>query len=154
MKRSAALIAAAAATAVTFVAFVALAQAHAIFVPYFTPARIEFEGLEDRYPVNGSIGYTISLKGYGSNCVAFEAGIFREGGSSEEERVVYYNQIQDCRKIEVSQGPYNHTRNFTYAGQNILSMPGDYRIEVNMLDQTTGQNYHETRSFTVVEDSS
>jgi len=148
MKRFIAIVAAAAAAAVAFGAFVALAQAHAIFVPYFTPTRIEFESLEDQYPVNGSMSYSICLKGYGSNCIAFEAGIFREDGP-DEERVAYYSQVQDCRIIDVSQGPYNYTRSFSYSGDTVLGKPGDYMVDVDVLDQETGQKYAETRSFIV-----
>jgi len=145
-----AIIAAAAATAVAFGLFVVLAQAHVILVPYFTPARIEFQGLEDRYPVNGSINYSISLKGYGSNCIAFEAGIFWQDSSlPEEERVAYFNQIQDCRKIDISQGQYNYTKDFSYSGYTVLGKPGSYRIDVNVFDQITRQNYTDTRQFTV-----
>ena len=146
-------MAAAATTAAVLGVFIVLAQTHAIYVPYFTPARIEFQGLEDRYPVNGSINYAVSLKGYGSNCVAFEAGIFRKDGSlpQGEERVAYYNQIQDCRKIDISQGPYNHTRSFSYSGEVVLGKPGTYRVDVDIFDQITGQNSVGTRSF-IVED--
>lgn len=151
MKRSVAIVAAA--VAVAFGAFVALAQAHAIFVPYFTPARIEFEGLEDRYPVNGSMSYSVSLKGYGSNCIAFDAGIFREDRPNEE-RVAYYSQTQDCRTIDVSQGHYNYTRSFSYRGDTVLGKPGDYRVDVNAFDQITGQKYAESRPFIVIEDLS
>jgi hypothetical protein len=153
MKRSVVIVAAAAAAAVAFGAFVALAQAHAILVPYFTPARIEFEGLEDRYPVNGSMSYSVSLKGYGSNCIAFDAGIFREDRPNEE-RVAYYSQTQDCRTIEVSQGHYNCTRSFSYRGDTVLGKPGEYRVDVNVLDQITRQKYTESRPFTVIEDFS
>ena len=155
MKRSVPIIAAAVAAAVAFGAFVALAQAHAIFVPYFTPTRIDFQGLEDQYPVNGSMNYLISLNGYGSNCIAFEAEMVREESLLPEgEQVAYYSQVQDCRVIEISEGPYNYTRSFSYGGPVVLGKPGNYQINVNVFDQITRQNHTDARSFIVVEDSS
>ena len=152
MKRTVRIIAAVAAAAVAFSAFVALAQAHAIFAPYFTPTRIDFQGLEDQYPVNGSMNYEISVKGYGSNCIAFEAQMVRES-SELQEQAAYYGEIQDCRKIEISQGPYNYTQSFSYGGPVVLNEPGNYHINVGVFDQITRQNYADTRSFIVVDDS-
>lgn len=135
-----------------FAIFLGLAQTQSIFVPYFTRTSIEFEGLQKAYPVNGSMDYVISIKGYGSNCIALEAGIFREdSASSEEERVAYYSQIQDCRKIEISQGQYNYTKSFSYSGSTVLGEPGNYRVDISILDQVTGQKYNERSSFIVEE---
>jgi hypothetical protein len=145
---------AAAGAIAAFGVFVALAQAQAIFVSYFTLTHIEFEGLEDQYPVNGSMVYTISLKGYGSNCIAFEAEMLREDPSilGGEEKVAYFKQIQDCRKINISHGPYNYSKDFSYGGNAVLGKPGDYRVEVTVLDQITGQKYVDTHSFGVKEE--
>jgi hypothetical protein len=140
-----------AAAAVAVGVFVALAQAHAISVPYLTPMRIEFKGLDAQYPVNGSMGYAISVKGYGSNCLDFEAQVIHE---ESKDRVAYFGEVEDCRKIEIAQGPYNYTQSFSYSGATVLGRPGDYRIEVGVTDQITGQRHNETRPFIVVEDSS
>lgn len=152
MKKSIIIIVGPAAIAV-FGLFIALAQAQVILVPFFTPARIEFQGLQDQYVMNGSMIYTISLKGYGSNCIAFEAGIFRQDSSlpAGEERVAYYNQVQDCRKIDILRGQYNYTKSFSYSGNSVLGKPGDYRVDVGVFDQITRQNYNKTHSF-IVED--
>lgn len=154
MKRSVAIIAGAA-VAAAFGIFIAIAQVQVLFVPFFTPTRFEFQGLEGQYPVNGSMAYTIYLKGYGSNCIEFEAAIFREDGSlpQGEERVAYFGQKQDCREIDISQGRYNYTKSFSYGGNAVLGKPGDYRLEVAVFDQITEQNYYEIRSFIVVIES-
>lgn len=130
--------------------FVAMAQAQAIFVPYLTPTHIEFQGLESKYPVNGTMNYSISLTGYGSNCIDFQAQVIR---GQDNERVAYFGEIQDCRKIEIARGPYNYTKSFVYSGSTVLGIVGSYEIQVNVRDQITDQRYAETRSF-VVEDSS
>ena len=151
MKRFIAIIAGAT-IASAFGIFIAIAQAQLVFVPFFTPTRIEIKGLESQVPANGSMAYTISLKGYGSNCIAFESGIFRENDSlpQGEERVAYFGQKQDCRVIAISQGQYNYTKSFSYTGSAVLGKSGDYRVEVEVIDQITGQNYSERRSFSVV----
>jgi hypothetical protein len=143
-------ISAGAAAAVAVGVFVALAQSHAISVPYLTPARIEFEGLNDLYPVNGSMDYSVSVRGHGSNCLDFQASVIRE----PDERVAYFGEVQDCRKIEIAEDPYNYTKSFSYTGATVLGRPGDYRIQVDVLDQITKQSFGETRPFIVVEDSS
>jgi hypothetical protein len=131
--------------------FIALAQAQLLFLPYFTPTKIEFYGLEDQYPVNGSMTYTISLKGYGSNCIGFTAQTLRKESSlpGGEERVAYFSKTDDCRKISISQGAYNYSQNFSYSGHIVLGEPGDYKVKVDVLDQITRQNYTDTRIFTV-----
>jgi hypothetical protein len=150
MKRSVGIIGVAAALA--FGIFVGLAQTQTIFVPYFTPTSIEFEGLQERYPVNSSMSYSISLKGYGSNCIAFEAEVLREDSSLPrgEERVAYYSQTQDCRKIDIAQSQYNYTKSFSYSGDTVLGKPGSYRVDVSVFDQITKQDRAESRSFIVV----
>ena len=151
MMRVAKIIVAASSSVVAFASFFALAQAQLIFMPYFTPAKIEFHGLEDHYPVNGSMSYDISLKGYGSNCIGFTAQTLRKDSSvpGGQERVAYFSKTDDCRKIHVSQGAYNYTQNFSYSGNVVLGYPGDYRVEVAVYDEITGQNYREMRAFTV-----
>ncbi|MEW6605216.1 MAG: hypothetical protein AB1351_11100 [Thermoproteota archaeon] len=144
------IISAGSAAAIAVGIFVSMAQAQAIFVPYLTPTRIEFQDLESEYPVNGIMNYSISLTGYGSNCIDFQAQVIRE---QDKERVAYFGEVQDCRKIEISQGPYNYTKSFVYSGSTVLGKAGNYEIQVNVRDQITDQRYAKTRSF-VVEDSS
>jgi hypothetical protein len=136
--------------------FVVIAQAQLIFVPFFTPTRIEIEGLESQYPANGSMAYTISLKGYGSNCIAFEASIFRVDVSlpQGEERIAYFGQKQDCRIINVSQGQYNYSKSFSYIGNAVLGKSGDYKVEAEVVDQITGHDYVGMHFFTIVQRSS
>ena len=138
-------------SALVFALFFALAQAQLIFLPYLTPTKIEFHGLEDQYPVNGSMKYAISLKGYGSNCISFTAQIVRNDGPLPDggERIAYFSKTDDCRKISISQGAYNYTRNFSYSGDTVLGKPGDYRIKVEVFDQVTKQNLSDMRGFRV-----
>lgn len=145
------LIVAALLSAVAMGTIVVLSQAQIIFLPYFTPAKIEFQGLQDEYPVNGSMTYTVSLKGYGSNCIGFTAQTLRKEDSlpKGEERVAYFSKTDDCRKISISQGPYNYSQSFSYSGHVVLGHPGDYRVEVAVYDEITGQNYREMRAFKV-----
>src|SRR2546426_10033107 len=95
------LIVAALLSAVAMGTIVVLSQAQIIFLPYFTPAKIEFQGLQNEYPVNGSMTYTVSLKGYGSNCIGFTAGALRKEGAVRkgEGRVAYCSKTDDCRQI-------------------------------------------------------
>lgn len=142
------IISAGAAAAVAVGIFVSMAQAQAIFVPYLTPTRIEFSGLESEYPVNGTMNYSLSLTGYGSNCIDFQAQVIRE---PDKERVAYFAEVQDCRKIEIAHGAYNYTKSFTYGGSTVLGVAGSYQVQVNVHDQITGQNHSEVRSFIVEE---
>src|SRR5439155_17375322 len=145
------LIVAALLSAVAIGTIVVLSQAQIIFLPYFTPAKIEFQGLQDEYPVNGSMTYTVSLKGYGSNCIGFTAQTVRKEGSLPKggERVAYFSKTDDCRKISISQGAYNYSQSFSYSGNVVLGYPGDYRVEVVVFDEITKQNSMEMRAFRV-----
>ena len=145
------LIVAALLSSVAIGTIVVLSQAQIIFLPYFTPAKIEFQGLQDEYPVNGSMTYTVSLKGYGSNCIGFTAQTLRKEDSlpKGEERVAYFSRTDDCRKISISQGPYNYSQSFSYYGYVVLGHPGDYRVEVAVFDEITKQNSMEMRAFRV-----
>jgi hypothetical protein len=150
MKKSS-LAALTAAIVIGFGVFVALAQYQVIFVPFFTPAHIEFKGLEDQYPVNGSMSYGVSLKGYGSNCIAFEAEMLREDSSldSGEKRVAYFSKIDDCRTVQISQGPYDYSREFFYTGAVVLGKPGEYRVKVQVLDEVTKAGFTAEKRFQV-----
>ena len=145
------LIVAALLSSVAIGTIVVLSQAQIIFLPYFTPAKIEFQGLQDEYPVNGSMTYTVSLKGYGSNCIGFTAQTVRKEDSlpKGEERVAYFSKTDDCRKISISQGPYNYSQSFSYSGHVVLGHPGDYRVEVAVYDEISKQNSMEMRAFRV-----
>jgi hypothetical protein len=145
------IISAGAAAAIAVGIFISMAQAQAIFVPYFTPTHIKFQGLEKEYPINGTMNYSVSLTGYGSNCIDFQAQVIRE---HDKERVAYFGEVQDCRKIEIAHGAYNYTKSFTYSGNTVLGVAGDYHIQVNVRDQTTNQSHSAINSFIVVEDSS
>ncbi len=139
------------AVAIAFGIFVILAQAQAIFVPYFTPTYIEFEGLQKQYPVNGSMTYVISLKGFGSNCIAFEMEMLHVDSSipGGEERVAYFSKIDDCRTTQISQGEYSYSQDFSYSGSVVLGKPGDYKVNVNVFDEITRQNSTDSRPFKV-----
>ena len=145
------LIVAALLSAVAIGTIVVLSQAQIIFLPYFTPAKIEFQGLQDEYPVNGSMTYTVSLRGYGSNCIGFTAQTVRKDDSlpKGEERVAYFSKTDDCRKIRISQGPYNYSQSFSYSGHVVLGHPGDYKVEVAVFDEISKQNSMEMRAFRV-----
>ena len=145
------LIVAALLSSVAIGTIVVLSQAQIIFLPYFTPAKIEFQGLRDEYPVNGSMTYTVSLKGYGSNCIGFTAQTVRKEDSlpKGEERVAYFSKTDDCRKISISQGPYNYSQSFSYSGHVVLGHPGDYRVEVVVFDEISKQNSMGVRAFKV-----
>ena len=151
MNRIPAIIVAVALSVIVTIVFIALAQAQVVFLPYFTPTKIEFHGLEDRYPVNGTMTYDISLKGYGSNCIGFTAQMLREDSSATggEERVAYFSKTDDCRKIRVSQGAYNYTQNFSYSGYVVIGRTGDYKVKVDVFDEITRQNYTNSRAFMV-----
>jgi hypothetical protein len=137
---------------VTFGIFVALAQAQIIFVPYFTPTHIEFEGLHKEYPLNGSMNFSVSLKGFGSNCIAFKMEMLREASSAAggEEQVAYHNKIDDCRKMQISQGPYNYSQDFSYGGPVVLGRTGEYKVQVNVFDEITKQDSTSIQRFMVV----
>jgi hypothetical protein len=133
-----------------FAIFLLMAQYQFIFVPFFTPSHVEFRGLEDQYAANGSMSYTVSLKGFGSNCVAFEAELIRhEPLSHAEERVAYYSKIDDCRTIQVSQGPYNYSKDFNYSGPVVLGKAGEYKLRVAVTDEITKGSFSSEKAFRV-----
>jgi hypothetical protein len=137
---------------VAFGIFVALAQAQIIFVSYFTPTYIEFERLQKEYPLNGSMNFSVSLKGFGSNCIAFKMEMLRKESSAagSEEQVAYHNKIDDCRKIQISQRPYNYSQDFSYSGPVVLGKTGEYKVQVNVFDEITKQNSTSIQRFMVV----
>ena len=124
--------------------FVALAQAHVIFVPYFTPATLRIEGLQQRYSVNGDATFTVTADGYGSNCHMLQVEILHEG-----ERAAYYRKADDCRFMEITHGRYNLTRTFDYGGEDVLGREGDYMLQVQFEDLVDGTRASATKTFQV-----
>ncbi|MEM3161083.1 MAG: hypothetical protein QXJ74_09905 [Nitrososphaera sp.] len=139
---------AAGAAAAGFAVFVALAQSQVIAVPYFTPAVLEIQGLQDTYGVNGSANFTATVKGYGSNCHLLQAELLYLDGS-EGERMAYYRKADDCRFMVITHGPYNLTRSFDYGGQNVFGREGDYKLQVQFEDLIDGTKASETRDLQV-----
>ncbi len=130
--------------AIAFAVFIALASTQTIVVPYFTPTTIEFSGLEKEYPVNGSISYTVSVKGYGSNCAILKVVTIHDGAD-----VAFYRKADDCRYIEISYGPYNYTQNFSVDGPAVIGQAGEYVVQAEFEDQINGQKVVDSRSFIV-----
>lgn len=141
MKRKYAVAGGAAAAA--FGVFVALAQAHVILVPYFTPAVLEVQGLEASYEADGPAQFTVTAKGYGSNCHSLEVQAVHEG-----ERVSYFKRADDCRFMEITHGQYNFTRSFEY-GSEVLEKAGAYSVDIRFEDLVDGTKTETVRTFEV-----
>lgn len=133
-----------AAAAVAFGVFVALAQAHAIRVPYFTPTKIELEGLEQTYPAAGNVTFTATVSGYGSNCHMLQAEILFEG-----ERRTFYRKADDCRFMDITSGPYNLTRAFEYGGKEVFGQEGAYDLDVSFEDLVNGNKASIRKTFNI-----
>jgi hypothetical protein len=118
-----------AAAVAAFGVFVALAQAHVIVVPYFTPTMLKLEGLEQTYPVAGKVKFTVAASGYGSNCHMLQAEIQHEG-----QRKAFYRRADDCRFMTITYGPYNLTRSFEYGGKDVVGEKGTYDLDVEFQD--------------------
>lgn len=131
------------AAAAAFGVFFVLAQAHVIYVPYFTPVHLWIDGLQERYGVNGSATFTVTVDGYGSNCHMLQVEVLRGG-----ERASYYRKADDCRFMEIVHGRYNLTRVFDY-GELVLGTEGDYLLQVQFEDLVDGTRASATRQFTV-----
>lgn len=132
------------AVAAAFGVLVALAQAHVIFVPYFTPAAIQVDGLQQTYALNGNATFTVTAKGYGSNCHMLQVEILREG-----ERASYYRRADDCRFMEITHDRYDLTRSFNYGGETVLGEEGAYELRVQFEDLVDGTKASVTRPFRV-----
>jgi hypothetical protein len=131
------------AAAAAFGIFVALAQTHAILVPYFTPAALEVQGLADSYQTGEQARFTIVANGYGSNCHSLEVQAVHEG-----ERVSYYKRADDCRYMEITHGRYNLTRSFEYGGE-VLENTGPYTVDISFEDLVDGTKAQASRTFQV-----
>ncbi len=131
--------------AAAFAAFVALAQAHVIFVPYFTPAVLQVEGLQEEYNNGESASFTVSVKGYGSNCHMLQVEVLDEEG----ERASYYRRADDCRFMTIAHGQYNLTRAFDYDSSTVLGRGGTYELDVQFEDLIDGTKASVKRTFVV-----
>jgi hypothetical protein len=133
----------AAIAAIAFGVFVMLAQYHAILVPYFSPAKIEVQGLESAYRADAPIQFDVLVRGYGSNCHMLEIEAVHEG-----QRVSYYKKADDCRFMEITQDKYNLTRSFEYKDQ-VLEKIGVYTINVRFEDLINQTNADMKKTFEV-----
>ena len=133
------------AVAATFVVFVALAQAHIILVPYFTPAVLRVEGLGQEYGLGQDVSFQVVVNGYGSNCHMLEVEALDERG----ERVSYYRRADDCRFMTITHSQYNFTRPFDYDGQTVIANEGTYKIEFQFEDLVDGTKASATRTLVV-----
>jgi hypothetical protein len=131
------------AAAAAFGVFIALAQAHVILVPYFTPVALEVQGLESSYQSGVPAQFTVIAKGYGSNCHSLEVEAMHEG-----ERVSYFKRADDCRFMEITHGQYNFTRSFEY-GSEVLGKAGAYTIDIRFEDLVDGTKAETERMFQV-----
>lgn len=130
--------------AAMFAIFVALAQSQAIFVPYFTPTTLQVDGLEQSYGPGKNATFTVSAKGYGSNCHMLEV----ETQDKDGERASFYSKADDCRYMVITHGPYNFTRSFDY-GSETFAKQGSYKLDVQFQDLVDGKKASVTRSFIV-----
>lgn len=137
-------IAPAGAAVVAFGVFVALAQAHVIMVPYFTPAALKVQGLGDSYNSGEPVRFTVVAEGYGSNCHSIEVEATHEG-----ERVSYFKRADDCRFMEIAHGRYNFTRSFEYGSE--VGQAGRYTVDIKFEDLIDGAKAEKTEMFTVTQ---
>jgi hypothetical protein len=128
--------------AIAFAVFVALAQAQVLNVPYFTPATVSIDGLDDAYAEGEGANFVVTAKGYGSNCHMLQAEL-----SHEVERKSFYRKADDCRFMDITHGQYNFTRPFEYDGQ--LLAKGSYKLDVLFEDLVDGKKASATRTFSV-----
>jgi hypothetical protein len=131
------------AAAAAFGIFVALAQAHVILVPYFTPAALEVQGLAPSYEIGQDARFDVTANGYGSNCHMLEVEAVHGG-----ERVSYFKRADDCRFMEITHGQYNMTRPFEY-GTQVLQDTGQYTVDIRFEDLIDGTKAQTSRTFQV-----
>jgi hypothetical protein len=127
--------------------YIILAEAQLIFVPVFTPTTLSIDGVAASYPVNSSINYSVTVKGYGSNCLALKATITNEQSNSQ---VAFFRKADDCRYMTISYGAYNYTRSFSYQGNAVLGKAGDYLLHVEFTDEITGDKQVLDKTFKVL----
>jgi hypothetical protein len=138
-----AVIAAAGAALSIFAVFVALAQIQSIFVPYFTPVRLQVDGLMEKYAQGQNGIFNITAAGYGSNCHSLEVQ-----ADYGDQRVSYYNKADDCRFMMITHGPYKYTRSFEY-GTKIMGKEGTYTVNIIFKDLIDNKQVQTTRKFEV-----
>ncbi|WP_337863922.1 hypothetical protein [Nitrososphaera sp.] len=144
--RHAVAIAAVATAAAAFGVFVALAQSQAISVPYLTPTTLEIKGLQEAPYGTGDVArFSVTAKGYGSNCHALEVEALGEDG----KRLSYYRKADDCRYMPITYGPYNFTRPFEYGKEVLASGAGTVRLNILFEDLVDGKRVSETRSLRI-----
>jgi hypothetical protein len=130
--------------AVAVITFVVLAQSHIILVPRLSPTILEVQGLKDAYSINDKASFSVTAKGYGSNCHMLQV----EARSQNGERASYYKKADDCRFMTITHGPYNFTRSFEY-GDEVLGRQGTYTLDIQFQDLVDGSGASQTRSFAV-----
>ena len=133
-----------AAASVAFVVFLILAQSNLILIPYLTPAIIETHGLNDRYTAGSMVTFSISVKGYGSNCHMLQAEVTNQTGGRE----YYYRKADDCRYMVITHGAYDLTRTFKYNSET-LEEHGTYKLDIKFEDLKDGTQASTTRFFVV-----
>ncbi|MEO9294494.1 MAG: hypothetical protein ABI347_02725 [Nitrososphaera sp.] len=131
-------------TAVVVAVFVFLAYSHVILVPHLSPTILEIHGLKDTYSINDKTSFTVTAKGYGSNCHMLQV----EARGQNGERASYYKKADDCRFMTITHGPYNFTRSFEY-GNEVLGTQGTYTLDIQFQDLVDGSGASQTRSFMV-----
>lgn len=135
-------IAGGAAAAMATGILVALAQSQAIFVPYITPTTLHIDGLQEAYGLNGTAAFTVTAKGYGSNCHMLQVEVLHENG----DRASYYKKADDCRFMTITHGPYNFTRPFSY-GSEVMGKAGKYTIDIQFRDLVDNTEARLTKTF-------
>jgi hypothetical protein len=130
--------------AAVFAIFVTVAQLQAIFVPYFTPTTLQVDGLEQSYGPGKNATFTVSVRGYGSNCHLLQV----ETRDRDGQRASFYSKADDCRFMTITHGPYNFTRSFDY-GSEVFAKPGSYKLDVQFQDLVDGRKTSVTKSFIV-----
>jgi hypothetical protein len=136
-------VAGGAAAVAAFSIFVALAQTHAIVVPYFTPIGLQVDGLMGKYAAGEKARFSISANGYGSNCHSLQVEATQDG-----QRASYYKKEDDCRFMTIMHGQYNFTRSFDY-GSEVMGKAGSYTVDIKFKDLIDNSEAHVTKTFEV-----
>lgn len=129
----------------TFIIFAALAYMQVIFVPYFTPATLQIEGLRQEYNTGENMTFIVSVNGYGSNCHMLQVEALDQQG----ERVSYYRKADDCRFMTITHGPYNLTRTFDYDGEKVFGSESTYTLDAQFEDLVDGTRASTTRNLII-----
>jgi hypothetical protein len=141
--RYAVVVAAGGAVAVVFAIFVALAQTHAISLPYFTPVALAVNGLKEKYAVGEKASFSVTANGFGSNCHSLEIEAKHDG-----QRASYYKKADDCRFMTITHGQYNFTRSFDY-GSEVMGKVGTYTVDMQFKDLIDNKQVRVTKTFEI-----